>query len=181
MIEFRSTEGQLSRAYDLAAELVQLPVDVIVTMGGASTRPAKEATARIPIVMAQDVDPVSNGFVASLARPGGNITGLSTLSPELNGKQPELLKEVAPKLSRVMVFGYSDGPATAKALKETDMVARTLGIQLQHVDVLSPKDFQTAYESKPEEPSRGDFGHIESNHLPTVRNWFSTGSGVGFR
>ena len=145
--EFRSTEGQLSRASDLAAELVRLPVDVIVTTGGTSTRPAKEATSTIPIVMAQDVDPVGNGFVASLARPGENITGLSTLSPELNGKQLELLKEIIPKLSRVMVFGYSSGPANPQALKETETAARTLRIQVQHVDVLKPENFETAYQA----------------------------------
>ena len=89
----------------LAAELVRLKVDVIVTSGGVLTRAVKAATNAIPIVMAQDTDPVANGFVASLARPGGNITGLSNLSPEISGKQLELLKEIIPKLSRVADFG----------------------------------------------------------------------------
>ena len=97
---------------------MRLKVDVIVTTGPAETRAAKEATVTIPIVMAQDNDPVGNGFVASLARPGGNITGLSTLAPELSGKQLELLKEIVPKLSRVAVFGTSTNPGNAQALKE---------------------------------------------------------------
>jgi putative tryptophan/tyrosine transport system substrate-binding protein len=144
-IDFRSTEGKLNLANELAAELVRLKVDVIVTTGGTSTRPAKEATSTIPIVMGQDVDPVGSGFVASLARPGGNITGLSTLSPELNGKQLELLKEIVPKLSRVAVFGYSSGPPNAQALKETDAAARALGLHVQHLDVLGAKDFESAF------------------------------------
>ena len=96
VIEWRSPEGNPDRMPTLAAQLVQLKVDVIVTAGGAATRPAKEATSTIPIVMAQDENPVGNGFVASLARPGGNITGLSQLSPELRGKRLEILKESGP-------------------------------------------------------------------------------------
>src|SRR5262249_11803709 len=101
VIEWRSAEGKPDRLPALATELVRLKVDVIVTPGPTVTRPAKEATATIPIVMAQDPDPVGNGFVASLAHPGGNITGLSSLAPEISGKQLELLKETVPKLSRV--------------------------------------------------------------------------------
>ena len=102
-------------ARSLAAELVRLKVDVIVTTGSGATRRAKEATSTIPIVMAQDTDPVGNGFVASLARPGGNITGLSNLGPEISGKRLELLKEVVPRLTRVAVFGTSTFPATAQS------------------------------------------------------------------
>src|SRR5215475_2072593 len=96
IIDWRSAEGKFDRLPALAAELVSLKVDVIVTAGPTPTRAAKEATKNIPIVMAQDNDPVGNGFVASLARPGGNITGLATLAPELSGKQQELLKEIIP-------------------------------------------------------------------------------------
>ena len=104
LIEWRGADGNRDRQRALVAELIRLKVDVIVTSGGGPTRDAKEATATIPIVIAQDTDPVGNGFVASLARPGGNITGLSRLAPELSGKQIDLLKEVIPSLSRVAVF-----------------------------------------------------------------------------
>ena len=114
VIEYRYAEGKLDRLPALAAELVRLKVDVIVTAGPVATRAAKEATKTIPIVMAQDPDPVGNGFVASLARPGGNITGLSTLAPEISGKRLELLKEIVPRLSRVAVFGTSTSQATHK-------------------------------------------------------------------
>ena len=114
VIEYRYAEGKFDRLPSLAAELVSFKVDLIVTTGPTVTRAAKEATTTIPIVMATDTDPVGNGFVASLARPGGNITGLSTLAPELSGKQLELLKEVVPKLSRVAVFGTSTNPGNAQ-------------------------------------------------------------------
>ena len=107
----------------LAADLVRLKVDVIVTPGATSTRAAKQATSTIPIVMAQDPDPIGNGFVASLARPGGNITGLSNLNRELGGKRLELLKEVVPRLSRVAVFGTSTFPGTTQNLKEAELAA----------------------------------------------------------
>ena len=129
----------------LAAELVRLKVDVIVTVGSTATRAAKEATATIPIVMTQDPDPVGNGFVASLARPGGNVTGLSNVNRELSGKRLELLKEVVPGLSRVAVFGTSTFPGTAQNLKETELAAGALRIQLQNLDVLGPKDIETAF------------------------------------
>src|ERR1044071_874874 len=107
LIDYRYAEDKLDRLQPLAAELVRHKVDVIVTSSPAPTREAKKVTATIPIVFAQDGDPIASGFVSSLARPGGNITGLSTLSPELSGKRLELLREVVPKLSRVAVFGSS--------------------------------------------------------------------------
>jgi putative tryptophan/tyrosine transport system substrate-binding protein len=144
-IEWRSAEGKLDLLPALAAELVRLKVDVIVTTGPAPTRPTKEATSTIPIVMAFDNDPVGNGFVASLARPGGNITGLSTLAPEISGKQLELLKEVVPRLSRVAVLGSSTTPGNAQSLKETELAAGALAVQLQYLDVRDPKDIETAF------------------------------------
>jgi putative ABC transport system substrate-binding protein len=114
-VRYRYAEGNNDRLPALAAELVRLKVDIVVSGGPAVTRPLKEATNTIPIVMAFDDDPVGNGFVASLARPGGNITGLATLAPELSGKQLELLKEIIPKLSRVAVLWTSTQPGTAKA------------------------------------------------------------------
>src|SRR6266576_4388325 len=113
-IEHRSAEGKPDRVRELVAELMRLKVDVIVTTGPTSTRAAKQATVTIPIVMGFDTDPVGNGFVASLARPGGNITGLSTLAPELSGKQLEILMEIFPRLSRVAVFGTSTAPGNAQ-------------------------------------------------------------------
>ena len=145
VIEYRSPEGKFDRLPALAAELVRLKVDVIVTAGSGATRPAKAATVNIPIVMAQDDDPVANGFVASLARPGGNITGLSTLSPEISGKQLELLKEIVPKLSRVAVFGSSIAPGNAQALKEIELAAGAFGVKLQYLEVRDPKDIETAF------------------------------------
>ena len=145
LIEYRYAEGKLDRLSELAAELVRLKVEVLVTAGPAPTRAAKGATATIPIVMTQDPDPVGNGFVASLARPGGNITGLSTHAPEISGKQLELLKEIVPKLSQVAVFGTSTIPGHALSLREIGLAAGAFNIQLQYLDVLSPKDIETAF------------------------------------
>ena len=144
-IEYRYAEGKLDRLSGLAAELVRLKVDVIVTAVSSSTRSAKEATNTIPIVMAQDNDPVGNAFVVSLARPGGNITGLSTLSPEIGGKQLELLKGVVPRMVRAAVIGTSTLPGHAQRLKETELAAAALGVELQYLDVLSPEDIDTAF------------------------------------
>jgi putative ABC transport system substrate-binding protein len=145
VIEWRYAEGKLDRLPALASELARLKVDIIVSGGAVPTRAAKEATDTIPIVMTQDPDPVGSGFVASLARPGGNITGLSTLSPEISGKRLELLKEIVPKLSRVAVLGTSTRPGTAQELKEVELAAGALGVKLQYLDVLEPKDIETAF------------------------------------
>jgi ABC-type uncharacterized transport system substrate-binding protein len=145
VIEWRYAEGKPDRLPALAAELVRLKVDVIVTAGPASTRPAKEATSTIPIVMGFDNDPVGSGVVASLARPGGNITGLSTLAPEISGKQLELLKEIVPRLSLVAVLGTSTEPGNAQALREVELAAGAFGVHLQHPDVRDSKDIETAF------------------------------------
>ena len=136
VIDWRSAEEKLDRLPALAAELVRLKVDIIVTGGSSPTRAAKEATTTIPIVMAQDADPVGSGFVASLARPGGNITGLSTLAPDLNGKRLELLREIVPKLSRVAVLGTSTQPGNAQSLKEVELAAKSFGVKLQYLNML---------------------------------------------
>jgi putative tryptophan/tyrosine transport system substrate-binding protein len=147
VIEWRSAEEKPDRLPALAAELVRLKVDVIVTSGSSVTRAAKAATHTIPIVMAQDNDPVGNGFVASLARPGRNITGLATLAPEISGKRLELLKEIVPKISRVAVLGTSSAPSNTQNLKETELAAGAFGMKLQYLDVLSPKDIETAFQA----------------------------------
>jgi putative ABC transport system substrate-binding protein len=146
VIEWRSYEGEMDRLPVLAAELVRLKVDVILTGGSSDIRAAKEATTTIPIVMIQAGDPVGSGFVASLARPGGNITGFSNLRPELSGKRLELLKEMVPRLSRVAVFASSISPDNAQVLKELDLAAGPLGVKLQYLDIQSPEGFETAFQ-----------------------------------
>jgi putative ABC transport system substrate-binding protein len=145
VVEYRYAEGKADGGRELAAELVRLKVDVIVTTGPTVTRAAKEATVTIPIVMTSDNDPVGNGFVASLARPGGNVTGLSSLARELGGKRLELLKEIVPRLSRVAVLGTSTSPGNAQNLKELELAAGALAVKLQYLDVLAPKDIETAF------------------------------------
>jgi ABC-type uncharacterized transport system substrate-binding protein len=145
VIEWRYAEGKLDRLSELAAELVGLKVDVIVSAGPPPTRSAKKATSTIPIVMAFDSDPVGNGFVASLARPQGNITGLSALYPELGGKGLETLNEVVPKLSRVAVLGTSTSPTYAPVMREIELAAKALKLQVQYLDVLDSKDIETAF------------------------------------
>ncbi len=146
-IEWRFAEGQADRLSGLAAELVRLKVDAIVTGGAGATRPAKEATATVPIIMVQDSDPVESGFVTSLARPGGNVTGLSTLHPAMSVKRLEMLKELLPRLSRVAFFGTSIWPGNARGLRETELAAGQLRVRLQYVDVSRPKDFEIAFQA----------------------------------
>jgi putative tryptophan/tyrosine transport system substrate-binding protein len=147
IIEWRYAEGKLDRLPALAAELVRSNVDIIVSASPPVTHAAKEATVTIPIVMAHDPDPVGNGFVASLARPGGNITGLASFAPELSGKRLELLKEIIPRLSRVAVLGYSAEPGYAQVLREIELAAGAFKIQLQYIDVLDSKDIETAFKA----------------------------------
>jgi putative ABC transport system substrate-binding protein len=147
IIEWRSAEGKPDRLPALAAELVKLKVDVLVSYGPTPTRVAQKATTTVPIVMSFDSDPVGSGIVASLARPGGNITGLSSLAPEISGKQLELLKEIVPRLSRIAVLGNSTEPGNALALKELELAAATLKIQIQYLDILSGKDIEPSFQS----------------------------------
>jgi len=154
VIEYRFAEGKLDQVSDNAAELVRLKVDAMVTAGATDTRAAKRATSTIPIVMAFDSDPVGSGYVASLARPGGNITGLSSLSPEITGKQLELLKDIVPRLSRVAVLWTSIEPGNALALKETEGAARALGLKLQYVEVRSSDDLESAFKTATRERSQ---------------------------
>ena len=151
VIEWRSAEGKADRLPALAAELVRLKVDVIVSPGPGPTRAAKQATNTIPIVMAFDDDPVGSGFAASLARPGGNITGLSTLASEISGKQLELLREIVPKLSRVAVLGNASQPGHPQALKEINVAADAFRVQVQYLEVRGPKDVETAFRAASKE------------------------------
>ncbi|HEV8724184.1 MAG TPA: ABC transporter substrate-binding protein [Candidatus Binatia bacterium] len=145
LIEWCGADNIPGRSRALAEELVRLKVDVIVTASEGQTRTAKEATSTIPIVMASSDDPVGNGLVASLARPGGNITGLSQLSPELSGKRLEILKEVLPKLSRLAVFGTSSSVGQPQVMKEIERAAAAFGVKLQYLDVLTTKDIEPAF------------------------------------
>jgi ABC-type uncharacterized transport system substrate-binding protein len=144
-IERRYAQGQADRLPALAAELVRLKVDLIVTSGPTATGPAKAATSSIPIVMTFDDDPVGSGFVASLARPGGNITGLSTLAPEISGKELEILKEIIPMLRRLAVIGTSNRQGTAQALQALKAAAGALAVQVQFSDIQKPADIEPAF------------------------------------
>src|SRR5262245_32709197 len=130
-IEFRTAEGRMERLPDLAAELVQLPVEVILTATSPTIRAAQQATRTIPIVMGNSQDPVSEGFIASLARPGGNITGQTLFSPDLAAKRLQLLQDVVPKLTRVAVLWHADDPALALSLRETVLAANTLRLEFR--------------------------------------------------
>jgi putative ABC transport system substrate-binding protein len=145
VIEPRHANGQADRLPALAAELVGLGVDVILTSGPTATRPAKAATSTIPIVMTFDDDPVGSGFVTSLARPGGNITGLSTLAPEIGGKRFELLKETLPTVGRVAVLGTSTRQGTRQILKEMEAAAEAFAVRLRYLDLKDPKEIEPAF------------------------------------
>ena len=145
-VESRYADGQsASRLSSLATELVHLNVDVIVTCLTPETLAAKNATRDIPIVMASVGDPVGSGFVESLAHPGGNITGMTNIAPELSGKWLELLKETVPKLSRVAMLWNPEGPVSAVFWKESQTPARALGLQLYSLEIRTVNDFDKAF------------------------------------
>ena len=129
---------------DVAAELVRLKVDVLVASGTPSVLPARNATSTIPVVFVAAIDPVATGVVASLARPGGNVTGVTAMHADLTGKRLELLKELLPKLSRIAVL-VRDHPGHAQYVQEAELAARTLGAQLQVLAVRDPRDFEGAF------------------------------------
>ncbi len=146
-MEDRSADGQLDRLPALAVELVRLPVDIIVTGGDAPVSAARQATDKIPIVMPIAADPVGSGFVASLARPGGNITGLSALASDMAGKRLELLKEIVPRASRVAVLWNSSSQSKIAEWKDTQAAAKTMGLTLHSVEVRAPGELDTALAS----------------------------------
>ncbi len=148
VLEFRDAEGKLERLPALAAELVALKVDVIMVGGTLAALAAKQATKTIPIVFASAVDPVADGLVTSLARPGGNVTGLSALAPELAGKRLELLKQAVPGVGRVAVLWQPGGlgERTVNDIRrEADVAARALGVRLQFFEARGPADFDRAF------------------------------------
>jgi putative ABC transport system substrate-binding protein len=144
-IEYRFAEGKADRLPELVAELIHLKVNIMVVDGTAAIRAAQQATTTIPIIMAISGDPVGSGLIASLARPGGNITGLSFMMPEVSGKRLELLQEALPKLSHVAVLWNPAVPDSTVAFKETQTAAQALGLQLQSHEVWSPDEFAQAF------------------------------------
>jgi len=146
-IEYRYADGKEDRLPALVADLVRLRVDIIVAGGGNATLAAKNATKTIPIIISGASDPVGTGLVASLARPGGNITGLTGISPDLSGKRLELLKEVIPGVSRVAVLLYRDNSVATLLLKETEAAAQPLGLQLQILQVNDSSELQNVFET----------------------------------
>jgi putative ABC transport system substrate-binding protein len=190
LIEHRYAEGSDERLRDLAAELVRLPVEVIMAGGSAATRAAQQATRTIPIVMASSGDPVGLGFVASLARPGGNITGLSNLVAELPGKQMELLKEAVPQSARVAVLTNPPSPTLGQAeLENLAAAAKALGVQLHVVPLRSPDELDGAFAAMTREGAEGlvvlgepllldriigaIVDHAAQHRLPAIYRWRS--------
>jgi putative ABC transport system substrate-binding protein len=146
LVEERWADNAPDRLPALAADLVRRQVDVIVTGGDGPVRAAMQATETIPIVMGVSGDPVRAGFVASLARPTANVTGLAALSPELSAKQLELLREAVPRLSRVAVLWNATNPVKALDFEETERAARSLGLSLQSAEVRSARDLDVAFD-----------------------------------
>ncbi len=146
-IEYRFSEGKVDRLPDLAAELVRLKCDVIVTTGTEAAEVAKKVTNTIPVVMAFGGDAERRGIIASLARPGGNITGLTSINTELSGKRLELLKEIIPKLSQVGYLWSPTNPDADYGMKETETVARSLGLGIQSLEVKGPDDIERAFQA----------------------------------
>jgi putative ABC transport system substrate-binding protein len=150
--ERRYADNRLDRLPELAAELVRLKVDVIMAAGTIAPLAAKRATATIPIVMTAAGDPIGSGLISSLARPGGNVTGISMMVPELGGKRLELLKDLLPRMSRVAVLWDAANPYPLAVFKETERAAQTLGIEVQSLEVRGPDDFGGAFEAAKRQP-----------------------------
>jgi putative ABC transport system substrate-binding protein len=155
VIEYEYASGKTERLTDLAAALIRRQVDIIVTAGPSATRAAQQAHATIPIVMTQDSDPVGSGAVASLARPGGNITGLSRVSPQLSGKQIELLKEAVPTVSQVAVFENSTQPGARESRDEIERAAAPLKVGLQYFNIGVPSDIANAFRAAKKDRANG--------------------------
>jgi putative ABC transport system substrate-binding protein len=154
IIEWRFAEGQEDRLAPLAAELVRLNVDIVITDGTRVTRAAKNATRTISIVMASDADPIASGYVTSLARPGGNITGLTNNNPDLSGKRLEVLKESIPGISRVGIVWNPEVPTSVTAFKEAQIAAQTLRLQLQSLEMRGPDDYNAVFQAAAKERTR---------------------------
>jgi putative tryptophan/tyrosine transport system substrate-binding protein len=145
--EHRYANNRTERLPELAAELVRLNVDLIVAFGGLAPLAAKQATSTIPIVMASPADPIGSGLVASLARPGGNVTGVSLMAPDLGAKRLQMLKEVSPGISRVAVLWNAGNPSAERGFRELKGAAQALRIGVHSIEVRSPTDFSNAYKA----------------------------------
>ena len=196
---FRTTEGKTERRPELLAELVRLKVDIIFADGTGPALAAKEATSTIPIVMTGATDPVGTGLVTSLARPGGNITGLTNVTGELGGKLLDLLKEIVPRLSRAAILRTAGGLANDVFVKETEVPARALGVQIIPVVVRGPDDIDGAFRAMTKErvnglvmrlPRSAYFAHFKrvaeltmKNRLPAISTsiaWADAGGLMGY-
>jgi putative ABC transport system substrate-binding protein len=153
-IEARAAEGKHDRLPALAADLIRSKVDVIVAPSGAATQAAQQATRTIPIVMSTVADALGSGLVASLARPGGNVTGLTLMSPDLAGKQFQLLKEVVPKVSRVALLANPNNPSSARFAREAEAAARALEVRLQTLEARNPQEIVSAFAAMTRERAR---------------------------
>jgi putative ABC transport system substrate-binding protein len=167
-IEYRYAEGKRDRLAALASELVRLKVDIIMTETTDAALAAKQATSTIPIVMISSNDPMGTGLVASLARPGGNVTGLTSISGELGGKILELLKEIVPRLSRVVIPGL-DSPVLDFFIKETEIPARALKVHLIRFTVRGPEDFEGVFEVATKERANALLVRLPPGTPPTHR------------
>jgi putative tryptophan/tyrosine transport system substrate-binding protein len=171
VIEWRFAEGKREELPALANDLVRLKVDVIVTAGTTATAPATRATTTIPIVMAYSADPVGTGLVASLSRPGGNVTGLTEISPDLAGKRLELIREAVPRTTRVAVLWDSSRPANIDVLKEIDAAARAYGVRVRSLEVRSSNDFESAFRAATKERAGAlivPSGSLTNLHAPQI-------------
>ncbi len=167
LIEWRLATGKREELPALASDLVRLKVDVIVAAGTTAISPAKRATSTIPIVMAYSADPVSTGLVASLSHPGGNVTGLTEISPDLAGKRLELIREVVPRVTRVAVLWDGSRPANIDVLQEIELAARAFGVQLQSLEVRSANEVEGAFRAATQE--RASALIVPSGFLTTVQ------------
>jgi len=150
-IESRWADGKYERYPTLLADLVRLKVQVIVAVGGSATQAAQQATRTIPIVMSVVIDPLGSGFVSNLARPGGNVTGLSIMAPDLIGKQFEVLKQAVPEIFRVALLWNPANPGSAPQLREAEAAARALGVRLHALQARDPQEIESAFSTMKKE------------------------------
>src|SRR5215831_6873579 len=169
VIEYRSADGRPERFPALATELVSLKVDVIVTRGTPAVLAAKKATGSIPIVMATSADPPGYDVVSSLAHPGGNVTGLTTIAVELAGKRLQLLRETLPRIARVAELANTTNPASAANWRQLDVTARSLGLEPQLLDVRHPEDFARAFDAATKQRADALVVDLSATHrLPAI-------------